>query len=79
MVNWMVAAKAAKYIKDKNPQTMIGERTIRMLTKNGFPCLKIDSRWLINVDTFEEDLINYSKRQAEEEAKILKCRIKRAY
>lgn len=65
MANWMVANKAIKYIKAKNPQTMIGETTLRSLTKRGFPCLRIDSRVLINVDTFEEDLIQYSKEQTE--------------
>lgn len=63
MANWMVAEKAARHIKEKNPQTMIGVTTLRKLTKNGFPCLKIDSRTLINVDSFEDDLVEYSKMQ----------------
>ena len=56
MATWLAPKKAAAYIKEQNPATMIGEKTIRDLIKQGFPCLKISTRSLINVDSFEEDL-----------------------
>lgn len=59
MATWLAPKKAANYIKKKNPDTMIGEKTIRDLIKQGFPCLKISTRALISVDTFEEDLKNH--------------------
>ncbi len=60
----MVAERAAKYIREQNPDTKIGERTIRKLTSRGFPCLIIDHMTLINLDTFDDDLVEYSKNQA---------------
>lgn len=63
METWLAPKKAAQYIKEHNPGTMIGERTLRLLIKNGFPCLHIDSRTLINVSTFESDLAEYTKKQ----------------
>lgn len=59
MATWLAPKKAANYIKEHNPDTMIGEKTIRDLIKRGFPCLKISTRALINVDTFEDDLKNH--------------------
>jgi len=56
MATWLAPKKAANYIKVHNPDTMIGEKTIRDLIKQGFPCLRISTRSLINVDTFENDL-----------------------
>jgi len=64
MATWLVPQKAAKYIKEHDPSTMIGENTLRTLAKNGFPCLKIDSRTLINVDSFETDLSEYARLQS---------------
>ncbi len=61
METWLAPKKAAQYIKEHNPYTMIGERTLRILIKNGFPCLHIDSRTLINISTFESDLVEYIK------------------
>jgi hypothetical protein len=63
MALWLAAKKAAKYLKDKNPESMIGERTIRVLIKNGFPHLPIDSRMLINVETFDQDMSEYIRNQ----------------
>lgn len=63
METWLAPKKAAQYIKDHNPCTMIGERTLRILIKNGFPCLHIDSRTLINISTFENDLAEYIKNK----------------
>ena len=80
MTTWLTAKKAAKYIKEQNPNTMIGERTIKNLIKQGFPCLKIDSRTLVNVDTFEQDLKDFStiKKETnknENNSKIKKIKI----
>ncbi len=61
MKTCLSAKKAAQYIKKRNPKTMIGERTIHTLVKQGFPCLRIDSRTLINADTFEADLEEFVK------------------
>lgn len=63
MSTWLAPQKAAKYLKERNPETMIGEKTIRTLIKNGFPCVSIESRTLINVDTFDQDLIEFSKKK----------------
>jgi hypothetical protein len=73
MATWLAPKKAANYIKEQNPETMIGEKTIRDLIKQGFPCLRISTRALINVDTFEEDLkehITKTVPQNEEEVVI---------
>lgn len=64
MTTWLAPKKAAKYIKQQNPNTMIGEKTIRTLIANGFPHIKIESRFLINMDTFDDDLIKFSKSKS---------------
>ena len=63
MAIWLAPKKAAIYIKEHNPETMIGEKTIRDLIKQGFPCLRISTRALINVDTFEDDLKEHISKE----------------
>lgn len=69
MATWLSAKKAAEHLKKKNPDSMIGEFTIRTLIKNGFPHIKIESRHLINIETFDDDMIEYAKAQMEKEKK----------
>lgn len=54
---WLSPREAAKYIKESNPITKIGESSIRRLLKEGFPCIKIGTRQLIDMDTFKENLL----------------------
>lgn len=60
--SWMSPKRAAQYIRKQNPNTMIGEHTIRALIKQGFPCVQIGNRYLVNVDSFEIDIQNFSKK-----------------
>ena len=60
---WLTPKKAAMEIKRRNPQTMIGEKFIRGICDNGFPCIPRGNRKYINVDTFDEDLIEYSRKK----------------
>lgn len=50
-----------------NPTTMITERTLRNLIKAGFPCVRVSSKYLVNVDTFDEDLRSYVMLASQEE------------
>lgn len=69
MAIWLAPKKAAKYLKEQNPESMIGETTLRTLAKNGFPCLSIESMTLINVTTFEMDLEEFAKDQIAKQKK----------
>ena len=60
---WITPKKAAQELKRRNPSSMIGEKLIRGICDNGFPHLKRGNRKYINVDTFNEDLIEYSRRE----------------
>lgn len=42
---------------------MIGEKTIRTLIKKGFPCLAIGNRRYVNIDTFNDDLSDFTKSE----------------
>ncbi|MEG1062013.1 MAG: hypothetical protein RSE43_10760 [Oscillospiraceae bacterium] len=66
MNNWMTIRSVAKRLKVESPCTMIGESTIRFLVLNGFPCVRIGSRTLVNADTFYNDLVLYTNRKHEE-------------
>ncbi|MEA5050100.1 MAG: hypothetical protein VB021_01345 [Oscillospiraceae bacterium] len=55
-MNWMTIRRTAAYLKENNPNTMIGESTIRTLIDFGFPCVRIGNRVLINIDTFADDM-----------------------
>ena len=63
MTNWLSPRKASQFIKEQNPNSPIGETTLRALLKDGFPCIQIASKSLINMDTFDEDLIIFSHKQ----------------
>jgi hypothetical protein len=67
MTNWLSPRKAAQFIKEQNPNSSIGETTLRSLLKDGFPCIQIASKSLINMDTFDEDLITFSHKQENQE------------
>lgn len=60
---WMTMRKAAAHFKTQNNSTMIGESTIRVRIRMGFPYLKIGNRVLINIDTFEEELMKFTFKQ----------------
>ena len=59
---WLSPKKASIYIKNQNPNTMITESGIRMLIKQGFPCVRFGTRSLINVSTFDEDLHRFNTK-----------------
>lgn len=63
---WLTPKKAAIELKRRNPQTMIGEKFIRGICEHGFPYIPQGNRKYINVDTFDEDLIEYSRRKTAE-------------
>lgn len=67
MATWVTPKRAAEILLEKDPNTPIKEKTIRRLISEGFPCLKFTSRCLLNMDTFEQDLIEFSKLKAEKE------------
>lgn len=69
MATWLVPKKAAAYIKQNSPESMVGERTLRNLIKQGFPCIKIDSRTLINIETFDEDIRQFALRNSIQNSK----------
>lgn len=60
---WLTPKKAAMELKRRNPQTMIGEKFIRGICEKGFPHIPRGNRKYINIDTFDEDLINYSRKR----------------
>ena len=61
---WLPPKRAIQYIKEQNPNTSITEYSIRSLIKIGFPCVKINSKYWINVDTFDTDLIEFSSAKS---------------
>ena len=62
--SWLPPKKAAQYIKEQNPYTSITEYAIRGFIKQGFPCAKINSKCWINVDTFDKDLMEHSRKNS---------------
>lgn len=61
--SWMTIRSLAAYLKAQNEKTMIGENSLRTLISMGLPHLRIGNRVLINVDTFEEELMKFTFRQ----------------
>lgn len=59
MATWLPPKKAAMYFKEKDPNTEIKESTIRTLIKDGFPHFTANTRCFIDVDKFDENMINY--------------------
>lgn len=60
---WLTPKKAIKELRTRNCNTMIGEKTLRTLIRNGFPSISIGNRSYINIDTFNEDLVYFSKKK----------------
>lgn len=65
MALWLAPAKAAKFIKEQNPNTMITEKSLRRLSKEGFPCYKNGRVSLFNMDTFDNDLLKYASEKVQ--------------
>lgn len=59
---WLTPKKAIQELHRRNCKTMIGEKTLRNLIKQGFPCISIGNRNYINIDTFNDDLKLFSKK-----------------
>ena len=64
MTNWLPPKRAAQHLRGLNPETAIGESTIRTLIRSGFPHILIGKRFLINVDSFDVDLKSFRDRQS---------------
>lgn len=62
---WLTPKKAIQELHNRNCDTMIGEKTLRNLIKQGFPCISIGNRSYINIDTFNDDLKLFSKKNKE--------------
>lgn len=67
LANWLPPKKAAQYLKEQrkiNPKTVtMGEKAIRTLIENGFPHIALGVKELIDVDNFQKNLDEFSKRQ----------------
>lgn len=59
---WLTPKKAIQELHRRNYKTMIGEKTLRTLIKQGFPSISIGNRNYINIDTFNDDLKSFSKQ-----------------
>ena len=59
---WLTPKKAIEELQKRNNLSMIGEKTLRNLIKQGFPCISVGNRKYINIDTFNDDVKSFSKK-----------------